>query len=78
MDDPILEHLQDLLFTCVATSTPDDLSHRSYIPMYRFLVHKAIRDDGTYASTDSITQTIAQLQYITRAVILIEGSNQHV
>ena len=45
--------------------------------MYRFLVHKAIKDEGSYASTDSMTQTIARLQYITRGCVLIEGHRLH-
>jgi hypothetical protein len=72
-DDPIVLALQDLLMICVDSGTASDFEPRSKIPMYLFLMHKSIQGDGTYVSTDSITQSIAKLQYITRGVLLIQG-----
>jgi hypothetical protein len=77
LDDPILEQLQDLLIECVSYKTENDLETRNSIPMYRFVIHMSIKPEKIYASKDSMTQTIAMMQYITRGVLLMEGHRVH-
>ena len=72
-DDPILDKLHELLFECISFGTDADFDPLTNIPMYRFLVHHVIDKDGVYSSLETMTQTIAKLQYITRGVLLIEA-----